>query len=414
MFDWLVDAEELVRAGAESLQGSSISGPEAAGMFSCAERLVRLAEFVKLTSLARVIETKQHFEEGAATPGRFVARVAGCSLGAGGRLAETAEQLQTLPILERSLRRGELERGAAEIVARAAHDAPEREEELVRLATQVPFSELVRRCRQEVSSRQREGDKVAAENELHDKRYLRTWTGRDGSGRGEFALDPLAYGRLLASLEKETKELVKDAAKREGERPSLAQLQADALVALADRPIGEGGGARPQLVLRVDLAAFRRGETTPGESCHLEGVGEVSVTTARSLLGDSFLKLVIKDGRDPRSITHLGRTVRAHLETALWERDGGCVVCGTTRYIERDHWQVDYKDSGPTELENLCLLCVSCHRMKTHRGWRLEGGPGRWRWTAPEGFSDRDDDGGRSPTPPPPAPTPPTSSQRAA
>ncbi len=292
---------------------------------------------------------------------------------------------RSLPVLSDALRGGEIDPAAAQLVAQTAASAPERERELVELAGRVTFSELRRRCEREVSSRQLEKDKVEREQETHQNRYLRLWRGRDGAGKGEFSLDPVSYARLVASIDQETSQQIEDAAKRK-EEVRLWALQADALVALADRPRGEKGGARPTIVLRVDLGAFQRGETEPGETCELEGVGEVSVTAARAVLGDAFLKLVISRGSDPVSITHMGRHIRAYQETALWERDRGCVVCGTTRHVERDHWRVDYHDLGPTELDNLCLLCTSCHRMKTHRGWRLEGGPHRWKWIAPEEF----------------------------
>ncbi len=319
--------------------------------------------------------------------------MAHCSHGEGVRLSETAEQLQTLPDLTAALRRGELDPSSAHLVASAAASAPEREHELVQLARSGSFSDLKRACAKEVASREGEDDKLTRERTIHENRYLRTWTGRDGSGKGEFSLSPADFARLLASLEKETDELIEEAAKRSDEEITLANLRADALIALAGRPKGEGGGARPVFVLRVDLDALKRGATRSGETCEIQGVGEVSVTTARSLLGEATLKLVVRKGRDPRSITNLGRYVGQSMTTALWERDGGCVVCRTTRHIERDHWRVDFVDCGKTELANLCLLCKSCHRMKTHRGWRLEGGPGRWRWLPPLDDFDSEGDG---------------------
>ena len=34
-------------------------------------------------------------------------------------------------------------------------------------------------------------------------------------------------------------------------------------------------------------------------------------------------------------------------------------------------------------LDNLARLCPEHHDLKTYGGWRLEGGPGIWRWIAP-------------------------------
>ena len=35
-------------------------------------------------------------------------------------------------------------------------------------------------------------------------------------------------------------------------------------------------------------------------------------------------------------------------------------------------------------LDNIARLCGHHHRLCTHRGFRLEGGPGQWRWVPPE------------------------------
>ena len=84
-------------------------------------------------------------------------------------------------------------------------------------------------------------------------------------------------------------------------------------------------------------------------------------------------------------MTRSNRYVDTHLDTALLVRDRVCARpgCGNRLGVERDHWRVDYKDGGPTELDNLVRLCPTCHDMKTNGGWKLTGGPGHWGWVAP-------------------------------
>jgi hypothetical protein len=38
-----------------------------------------------------------------------------------------------------------------------------------------------------------------------------------------------------------------------------------------------------------------------------------------------------------------------------------------------------------TKLDALARLCRFHHAQKTHEGYRLEGGPGHWRWLKPDG-----------------------------
>ena len=139
------------------------------------------------------------------------------------------------------------------------------------------------------------------------------------------------------------------------------------------------------MLIRVDLEALRRGSTGEGELCEIPGVGPVPVSHARERLGDDLVYLLITDGVDVTNVTRLGRHIPESLRVAIVERDQCCVVpgCGVRQGLEADHWQVDFKKGGPTCLDNLGALCTFHHRLKTHRGWTLEGGPGKWRFTAP-------------------------------
>ena len=152
--------------------------------------------------------------------------------------------------------------------------------------------------------------------------------------------------------------------------------------------VHDGGGSANRHGRRSSagssLQALRRGSLEPGESCEIPGVGPVPLAVARELFGDCFLKFVISDGVDIRSVVHYGRVIPAHLKTALQFRDRCCVVpgCGRTFGLEYDHL-VEFAKGGPTSLDNLARVCRPHHAMKTHKGYRLSGGPGHWRWQAP-------------------------------
>ena len=137
--------------------------------------------------------------------------------------------------------------------------------------------------------------------------------------------------------------------------------------------------------VRVDQAALSRGRTGPGEVCEIPGVGPIPVAAARALSSDDILKAVLTDGVEVKAVAHLGRSIPAHLRTALAERDRSCAVpgCEVGERLEIDHI-VPFAEGGPTSLENLARLCSFHHYLKTHRGYRLEGEPGRRRWRAPD------------------------------
>jgi len=152
--------------------------------------------------------------------------------------------------------------------------------------------------------------------------------------------------------------------------------------------------------LRVDLAALRRGSIEDGECCEIPGVGPVPIETARSVLGDAIVQLVITKGKDIATVCNLGRSVPVPVQTALNERDLTCVVpgCDVRDGLETDHRIIPFIDDGETALWNLSKLCSWHHYLKTYKGFRVEGGPGEWRWIPPEDPSsdhpDDPDDGG--------------------
>ena len=151
-------------------------------------------------------------------------------------------------------------------------------------------------------------------------------------------------------------------------------------------PLSPGLPPPASVHLRVDLAALRRGSIEGDERCELPGVGPVPIETARSLLGDAILHLVITKGTDIASVTYLGRTIRAPLEQALIARDETCVVpgCDVRQGLQIDHRIIPVVEGGPTALWNLARLCGRHHYMRHHKGFRLEGGPNTWQWLPPE------------------------------
>ena len=88
-------------------------------------------------------------------------------------------------------------------------------------------------------------------------------------------------------------------------------------------------GPRARVELRLSVESLRRGSVNDGEVCDLAGVGPVSLETARDLLGDSLVQLVISDGADVRWISSRKRTIPAAVRAALLARDDRrCAVPG--------------------------------------------------------------------------------------
>ena len=106
---------------------------------------------------------------------------------------------------------------------------------------------------------------------------------------------------------------------------------------------------------------------------------------------------VIGGGRDTRLITR-------RLRRALEHRDHCCVVpgCGATRGLHAHHLR-HWEDGGPTDLDNLVLLCPYHHRLHHRGGITLTGPAQHLVVTDTDGRTLTSGSLARPPTTPPPA-----------
>jgi hypothetical protein len=156
-----------------------------------------------------------------------------------------------------------------------------------------------------------------------------------------------------------------------------------ALVGLAQDRAGSSGGPRAMVHVWADHPALVRGHVEPGEVCDIPGIGPIPVATARAMASDCFLKVLLTDGIDVRSVAHAGRTISAPLRTALEAMYHTCTVCDERHGLEIDHI-VPFAEGGPTTKENLARLCQWHHMLKTIHGYRLVGAHGNWTLIGPD------------------------------
>ena len=124
----------------------------------------------------------------------------------------------------------------------------------------------------------------------------------------------------------------------------------------------------------VESAALARGHVEPGERCEITGVGPVPVTTARALLDDASVAVMMRDGDDITAVSRPTRTIPTKVRRALETRYPTCGVpgCANDQFLEIDH-VIAIEDHGATEIANLWRLCSHHHALKTYQGWRVVG-----------------------------------------
>jgi hypothetical protein len=288
-----------------------------------------------------------------------VARAFGVGPGEAQRAIDLAERLDQLPATDAAVRSGQLSAKAASMIAEAAVHNPAAEIALLDAARDglVPLKDACVQARAEV-----EDSEVRAKR-LHAQRGLWIWTDTEGMVCGKFRLTPEVGGQIKAVVEEAVQKTFR--ARRDPE--SREPHEAYAADALADAFLGDGPqGARATVHLLADHAAVVRGFALPGETCEIPGVGPVNAQYVRDLLGDAFVTLVIKKGKDITTVAHLGRHIPAELRTALIAGGRECDVagCHNRGYLELDHSHPVAK-GGLTSWWNLRWLCYLHHKRKT-------------------------------------------------
>lgn len=180
----------------------------------------------------------------------------------------------------------------------------------------------------------------------------------------------------------------------DGERRTIPQMQADALVSICEHVLGCDEKDLPlngvTVVVRMDLETLREGIGT----AEIDGIdAPISASAARKLASSASVIPVVLGGDS--EILDWGRERRLYSRSqklALGERDGGCGGCGLPPQFTKVHhirWWA--RDAGPTDLDNGVLLCESCHHRIHDNGWDIQvEGTGRKAkvWLIPPAYVD--------------------------
>jgi hypothetical protein len=377
VFEEVCSAVDVLDVTARELEPERLDGRDAAALVQIAARGKRICAAIETLAARRVADTKEWRREGHRTAGDWLADKTGETVGAAARKLGTARALENLPETDAAFRDGRLSETQAHEIANAAGSDPHAESDLLATAAGTSMKGLRDRCRQ-ARARAQEDDAAWA-RDLHVRRRAHEWTDADGTYRFEARLAPDAGARFSSALNAHTDRIFRDA-RRAGRRETRAAYMADALVALAT----EGPCKPVEVRVTVDSSAFARGHTEAGERCEITGVGPVPVTTARALLDDAIVSVLVKDGDDITTVSSPKRTIPAKLRRALETRYPTCGVhgCANDHFLQIDHVR-PIADGGPTSIDNTWRICPFHHAQKTLHRWRVTGEPGNWNLVPP-------------------------------
>ncbi|OZC94691.1 HNH endonuclease, partial [Rhodococcus sp. 06-235-1A] len=106
----------------------------------------------------------------------------------------------------------------------------------------------------------------------------------------------------------------------------------------------------------------------------LPWMGPLSRHTSRQLACDCVLTAIVMDENgNPLNLARTARTVTATQRKALTARDHGCAFpgCGKPAAWTEGHHIWHWADGGPTDMNNLVLLCGFHHRLMHHSDWEV-------------------------------------------
>lgn len=364
---------------------------------------------VELRAIA-VYDRKQHWKPDGATSMRaWLAGMFGMGRDTAHEAVRVAHKLEDLPAVRKKYRTGELSWDQTR--AATVFVTPETDAHFAEEAPKFSATHLRRMAR-----RFKPVPNEVAEEAIRDRELDMWWDLRKNRLRFRGSL-PAAEGALF---EKAIDRLVhKIADHNNAEGPfEYSKARADALCELASTRVGaDPDPDRATIGVHVDakVLAGREG------MAELDGGNAIAMETARRLACDSRWYIVI-DGPEglPIGIGRTSRQIPAWLASQVRHRDGGCRFPGCERrgWVQIHHL-VHWGEGGPSDLDNLLMLCGTHHRLVHEGGWKIVGDPngtltfigpgGRWFEQGPpalrETFRERvaamagvaEDGGGPSP-----------------
>jgi Domain of unknown function (DUF222) len=278
-------------------------------------------------------------------------------------LVRVAEKAWDLPQLTEALKDGEITFDKLQAIAEIA--TPENDAELVEAARERSVRELA-----EVARTHRKPPAPAEAALDHDRRSLRF---NETFRTMTVQLPPESFAETRTCIESMARDVPSD-----GETP-WDQRMCDGFMGLVrSRSRGDGATQSPYfVVVHVPIAALvdesGEGSDLAGD---LERGGLLNAGTVQQIACDATVAVAIDD--DGGRTMYEGRSRRdptGPQRREVRRRDRHCrfpgcanVTLTNTHHIRR--WK---PDRGPTDIDNLCLLCVHHHHLVHQGDWTMSG-----------------------------------------
>jgi hypothetical protein len=285
------------------------------------------------------------------------------SRGSAKREVEFAARLADLPGTAKALAGGAITPQHARAIADASAHSPIDEAELLTAAENEPADRFGNTVRDHLNERTAEEDLAERRRRQRARRRANIKQESDGMYKLFGTFDPVAGARIETALAAMAKQIRHDENPKHLATP--AQRYADALETLITRQ-STGGGGKPQHTTLVVVANY---DTVAGQ------LDNPRLVDGTPLAPSEFLKIAMEADilpalfgtkGQPLWLGHKYRHATTAQRIALAVRDRGCVICGAPNSFCQAHHVIFWRDGGPTDIDNLVLLCSDCHHHRIH------------------------------------------------
>jgi Domain of unknown function (DUF222)/HNH endonuclease len=329
-----------------------------------------------LSTLAEIDRVGAWEGDGARDIAHWVSMRYGVSTWKAARWVAAGHALADLPRIAEALATGRLSLDKVVELARLA--TAETEASLIRWALRVSCGAIRRRA--DLERRRARAETAEAER----ARSLRWWYEDEGTRFGLEAELPADQGMLVAKALSRLADSMPGVPGEEGPEGVDAR-RADALVTICSGKIAiDPDPDRATVVVHTSLETLAGAE----RNAEIEAGPVIAPETARRLACDGRIQIVAEDRNgDALRLGRLTRVPSAPMIRLLRHRDRECRFpgCGKRRFTNAHHvrW---WSRGGPTDLDNLVLLCSFHHRLVHEGGWTLTLGTNHdVAWFRPDG-----------------------------
>ncbi|MYA74661.1 MAG: DUF222 domain-containing protein [Acidimicrobiaceae bacterium] len=355
-------------AGAVSVEAVDVAGLSDAGLS------VRLGVIGRAESRLAAMKSQVLVEVGRRHDSEVAQRLVRDELRSSSREAkrdvESAARLAELPATAEALESGGIPVGHARLIARVSGESNIDETLLVNAANEQQFDDFVRTVKRHQQDVADDDGKSLLDRQRKNRKARFFESAETGMFvlSGEF--DQITGARIATALTAKERQIWHNEDSKA--RPTPAQRMADALAELILQPSGDGRSSGTDLLVIADYDTVQQQLNNP----RLADGSAIPINELRRLALKANILPSIFDTKAQEM--WLGRRLRTASEAqriALIARDQRCIGCSANPLWCRAHHIIWWSHNGPTDLDNLVLVCDDCHHKIHDHQWQVHRNP---------------------------------------